>query len=119
MAPPETMNAALLLSQRVEQLAQRRGVRWTQARLVMSDKYADCYPDDLWSRITLETHTPFCRVDAWMNDAYDAAGHCWVPIRHWPDANDTVRGAFGELVWFEPDGLFRHWRRNARRGARD
>lgn len=60
----------------VAECAVRRGVRWTQARLQFRAELPACHPDDLWCRVTLETHPPFHRVDAWINDAFDLAGHC-------------------------------------------
>lgn len=103
-------------------IAVRRRVEWSEARLVLTDRSIACHPDDTFCRVTLETRTPFHRVDAWINDAFDLAGHCWLPIGFWPDAGDLVRGP-GKAVGFYPDGSYRHWRRRSghelRRALRD
>lgn len=110
-APPEAVQEAERLRRRIEQVALRRGVSWAQAQFALSNHLPECHPDDTWCRVTLETHAPFHRVDAWMNDAFDLAGHCWVPLHYWPDVSEAVRGYCFDPTWFEPDGRFRHWRR--------
>jgi hypothetical protein len=112
--PTAVVQAARGIARVAAEIAAKRNLVWTEARLVLTERAEDCHPDDTWCRVTLETHSPFHRVDAWVNDRFDLAWHCWLPIRFWPDAAHAVRGPLA-LELFAPDAAYRHWRRRMRR----
>ena len=90
--PQSLKPLAARLAGSMQRAAARREVAWTQARLSITDKPPWCHPDDTWVHVELESASPFMRVDAWLNDAFDVWPALWVPPICWPTFGASMLG---------------------------
>ncbi len=116
--PGDVLQAVEVIRQRLRRIATQRGIDWSEARAVIWGGWRDVtHIDDSWCRWRLETHTPFTRLDSWINNARelrDDADHDWLPIPWWPDASLEQRGpGWRRVGWFEPWRRMIRWRSKA------
>ena len=68
--PGDVLQAVEVIRQRLRRIATQRGIDWSEARAVIWGGWRDVtHIDDSWCRWRLETHTPFARLDSWINQA--------------------------------------------------
>jgi hypothetical protein len=116
--PGDVLQAVEVIRQRLHRIATQRGIEWSEARAVIWGSWRDVtHIDDSWCRWRLETHTPFARLDSWINHAselHDGADHDWLPLPWWPDASPAQRGpGWRRVGWFEPPRRMIRWRSKA------
>lgn len=116
--PEDVLQAVEVIRQRLHRIATQRGIEWSEARAVIWGGWRDVtHIDDCWCRWRLETHTPFARLDSWINNALelrDGADPDWLPLPWWPDASPAQRGpGWRRVGWFEPSRRMIRWRSKA------